>query len=63
MYPALKLLILVTETCWPRTANRRNRKQLLEDKRRRTRTRNSEESEREPAKESEGRNENIGRKT
>jgi hypothetical protein len=63
MYPALKPVILVTEPSWLRTAGGRNRKQLLEDKRRRTRTRNSEESERKAAKKSEGRNKTIGRKT
>lgn len=63
MYPALRLVILVTESSWLPTANGRNRKQLLKDRRERTKARNSEESERKAAKGSEERNENIGRKT
>jgi hypothetical protein len=63
MYPALRLVILESEPPWLRTANGRNGKQLFEDKRRRTKTRNCEEIERRAAMESEGINKNKEGKT
>jgi hypothetical protein len=61
MYPALRLVI--PETSLLRTTNGRNGKQLIEDERRRKKTRNCEEIERRAAKESEGISKNIERKT